>query len=184
MLLVVISSIENLCYRDFLIDLYKEYKEDMFRYACSILREERLAEDAVNQAFLGIIKNVEKIYDLDVSKIKSYVVISVRNACYNINQKRSRQWEKEVMCDYIEDITIDDTSSFLDEDSFDYVKQAVGALDEQYKTVILLRYYKELSYNEIAEKMNISPKHVSVLLTRAKSILKKEIITRRDEYEK
>ena len=102
MLLVVISSIENLCYRDFLIDLYKEYKEDMFRYACSILREERLAEDAVNQAFLGIIKNVEKIYDLDVSKIKSYVVISVRNACYNINQKRSRQWEKEVMCDYIE----------------------------------------------------------------------------------
>ena len=42
-------------------ELYRQYRAPMFRVAMSILRDEGLAEDAVQQAFLKIFQNFEKI---------------------------------------------------------------------------------------------------------------------------
>lgn len=58
-------------------DLYNEYKERMYYYAYSILHDDYLAEDAVNQAFLGIVQNAEKIFALDVSKINPAVLFCI-----------------------------------------------------------------------------------------------------------
>lgn len=60
---------------------------------------------------------------------------------------------------------------YMDDSSVELL-QAVYALPVQYKEVILLRYYQELSVNEIAKILHEKPNTVTVRIKRAKEMLK------------
>jgi RNA polymerase sigma-70 factor, ECF subfamily len=49
---------------------------------------------------------------------------------------------------------------------------AINRLKEKYKTVIVLRYYEQLSYNEIAEILNIEEKKIKSRLFDARQLLR------------
>ncbi|MGI5824817.1 MAG: RNA polymerase sigma factor [Bacillota bacterium] len=184
MIFFLISLVDDPDHQGFLTNLYDEYKEGMFYYAFSILHDENLAEDAVNQAFIGLIKNVEKFFEKSVKKMKPYVVISVRNACYSMLKKSKRRNRLEILSDRVEETLFDKKATdILDSVGMSEVAEAVKSLTEQYRTVILLKYFYEYSYKDIAVEMNISVKHVGVLLNRAKAILKREIMAGREKYE-
>jgi RNA polymerase sigma-70 factor (ECF subfamily) len=51
------------------------------------------------------------------------------------------------------------------------LRSAVQQLPEKYRKVIELRYYDELSYEEISETLNISLSNVKIQLLRAKNML-------------
>lgn len=182
MILLMISLEENPDYRDFLTELYDEHKLKMYCYAYNILHDEGLAEDAVNLAFTGIITNVEKIFTLDIKKTQSYIVISIRNACYNIAKKRNKAAEHEFLSDKTDDFGFGkDISAYINTDDFSYVRESLNVLSERSKNVVLLKYFVGCSYKEIADTMNISVEQVGVILNRAKTKLKAEIIAKRDE---
>lgn len=52
-----------------------------------------------------------------------------------------------------------------------WLKCAVQQLPDKYRTVVELRYYEELSYEEIAERLQISLSNVKIQLLRAKNML-------------
>lgn len=52
-----------------------------------------------------------------------------------------------------------------------WLKSAVQQLPDKYRTVVELRYYEELSYEEISERLNISLSNVKIQLLRAKNML-------------
>ena len=173
----MLAFVENPEHKEFLTNLYEAHKERMFSYAYGILHDEKLAEDAVNSAFIGIIKNIEKIFSLDVNKIAPYIVISIRNTCYNIQSRRKKFTEKELLTDRIDE-GIFEKANFTAAD-FSYVHKAIGTLSEQSKDMVLLRYFSGYSYREIAEQMNVSVSQVGVVLKRAKAKLKQEILSER-----
>ena len=70
---------------------YREYRSPMLRVALSVLRDEGLAEDAVQQAFLKIFQNFEKFSKKDCNKTRSLIVIIVRNAAIDLYRKRGRE---------------------------------------------------------------------------------------------
>lgn len=100
-------------------ELYREYKQYMFKVASFILEDENLAEDAVNEAFLRIAKNFEKfkanlpdihygesIADCTIEKInlcrkeqitcpktRAYVVVIIRRVALNMREKQKRGHE-------------------------------------------------------------------------------------------
>ena len=51
------------------------------------------------------------------------------------------------------------------------LKQVVNQLKEPYRQIIQLRYYEDLSYEEIAERLGIPMGTVKVRLLRAKELL-------------
>lgn len=51
------------------------------------------------------------------------------------------------------------------------LKAAVTQLPEKYRKVVELRYYEDLSYDEIAERLGISLSNVKIQLLRAKNML-------------
>jgi RNA polymerase sigma-70 factor (ECF subfamily) len=55
------------------------------------------------------------------------------------------------------------------------VTRVLGELPYHYRTVLIYKYVEEMSVKEISEVMKRSPKSVEALLTRARSILKKEM---------
>ena len=55
--------------------VYHKYRYLMLHIAKQILHNHHDAEDAVHQAFVAIIENIEKISDVDSPKTRSFVVI-------------------------------------------------------------------------------------------------------------
>jgi RNA polymerase sigma-70 factor (ECF subfamily) len=55
------------------------------------------------------------------------------------------------------------------------IKEIIETLSDDYKEVIELRYYSDLTYDEIAEALNISESLVKVRLFRAKNLLIKKM---------
>ena len=61
------------------------------------------------------------------------------------------------------------------------VRAAIAALPEKYRLPILLAYYDEASYDDIAEALGLSRNHVGVLLLRGKQALRKALAPSEEE---
>ena len=59
--------------------LYNQYKQAMYAAAYRVVKNQYDAEDAVHQAFLSLIKNLDKIKPVDCPETRSYVVITSEN---------------------------------------------------------------------------------------------------------
>ncbi|MFV2091241.1 MAG: RNA polymerase sigma factor, partial [Pseudomonadales bacterium] len=57
----------------------------------------------------------------------------------------------------------------------DAITRAVETLPEQYRLPIVLAYYADASYDEIADTLGITSNHVGVLLLRGKKRLRDDL---------
>jgi RNA polymerase sigma-70 factor (ECF subfamily) len=63
----------------------------------------------------------------------------------------------------------------------DQVRDSVSRLPEHYRLPVLLRYYSELSYDQIAAALGLSRNNVATLLFRAKKDLRRQLAAARQE---
>lgn len=78
-------------------EIYEHYKGMMMQKAISILHSSALAEEAVQESFIKIAKNIFKISSPICSKTASFIVIIVRNTSYDI--LRREKPDKNVLLD-------------------------------------------------------------------------------------
>jgi RNA polymerase sigma-70 factor (ECF subfamily) len=79
----------------------------------------------------------------------------------------------------LEQLAAADTPVLSDLISFeeaDALNGAVANLSAKYRVPLVLAYFNQRSYNEIAEQLNISRNHVGVLLLRAKQRLRIDLV--------
>ena len=67
--------------------LYEQYRKLMMAEANAILKSKHLAEDAVQEAFLRIIKSFDHVEEILSPRTKRFVVIIARNAALTILSK-------------------------------------------------------------------------------------------------
>ena len=123
--------------------IYKDYAEFMVRVARRILPVPADGEDVVQDAFLYIADNLEKINLSDRQKTRSYLaLITEHKAIDHIRRSHPglplEERERELMSNvnWGEDETL--SKALLD-------------LPAEYREIILLRYYYGYSYHEISE---------------------------------
>lgn len=114
--------IQNNADQDKALELYNKYNRLMLYIAKGILHDKLLAEDAVSQAFIKIIENLNKIDMNNCNKTKSYVVTIIRNISFNM----LTQQERIIMRDELIDIS-DVTETVLDKVT---VNEAVAKIAE------------------------------------------------------
>lgn len=78
----------------------------MLYIADSILHDVHLAEDAVSEAFIKIINNLDKINPKDCYWTRGFVVIIVRNVALDMLRKQKKS--KETMIDFDDSISYED----------------------------------------------------------------------------
>ena len=143
--------------------LYLKYRNLMFYVARKILNNQQDAEDAVHQAFVSIIENLEKISDIDCPKTRSYIVIIVERKAIDLMRKN----EKVVSMESIDEtagieISLSDVGS---------ISNAFANLPARYREVLLLHYDNGYSTKEIAQMFQMKRPAVQKLLWRAKIAL-------------
>ncbi len=67
-------------------------------------------------------------------------------------------------------------------EDYNNICEIMAKLPPKYRTVLYLRYYEEYQVKEIAKILRITPNLVSARLSRARKIMKQEIIEERKGF--
>ena len=149
--------------------IYSTYKKQMYYTANNILKDSHLAEDAVHNAFLRIINNLEKIEDVNSHKTKGLIVIIVKNVSIDIYRKNKKERDNTIFIDDLDDINGYDE---INKNDIGDLEIAISKLPENYKQVFLLKFSHELTDNEISEILDIKPDNVRKRISRGREKLK------------
>ncbi|MBJ6366672.1 RNA polymerase sigma factor [Snuella sedimenti] len=150
----LVKQVANGCETAFL-KLFNHYKNDIYRYSMSMLKQKEYAEEIVQDVFLKVWLNRESL-NPNLS-FKSYVFTITRNLTINFlhkvaNDKAMRDhvfYEVPVYCNPIE--------TKLDEAYFEKIKQqAINRLSPKRKRIFELSRDKGMSYDQISEELGVS----------------------------
>ncbi len=173
-MLLLLSFISTEGERNIFTQLYQYYENAMYNIAYSVLHDKYLAEDAVNEAFIRLIKYLPDIEDVSCHKTKALIVIIVRSTAIDIYRKRKKQYEYET--EEPEEIRDSDTillDQLIADEDFHELMKGLKKLKKEYHEIILLKYVYELSNSEISNLLGISDSVVRQHICRAKKAVKK-----------
>lgn len=141
--------------------LYLEYRSVMFCAANEILHNEHEAEDAVQQAFMKIAENLDKVPDEPSNQTKAFVVTIAENTAIDRYRKLKRHGD----CELCEE------ACGIEANSADELVSCILKLPARYRQFILLKYYHGYSTREIAKLLGMSSAAASKTAQRAKQRL-------------
>ena len=150
---------------DALARLYDDYREPVWRLCRRLLRSEQDAEDVLQTTFVKAFAALPR-FRADAT-LKTWLLRIAVNEANTVRRRR-------------------DTSELPPEsppcNPFDAAEQVavralVDALKPEFRTVLVLRFWEELSYDEIAAVLDISLPGVKMRLHRAKEAFRKQYET-------
>ncbi|GAB6929531.1 sigma-70 family RNA polymerase sigma factor [Paenibacillus sp. JCM 10914] len=154
--------------RDALITLLREIEQHVYRTAYYILKNEQDAMDAAQEALIRIYTKINS-YE-EKAQFKTWVQRIVTNICID----KFRRTKPTVSIDEHEldfrdklDVEREVMSGYIAQD----IQEAINQLPDHHRTVIVLRYLQDLSYNEIADCLNLPLNTVKSYLFRARQQL-------------
>jgi RNA polymerase sigma-70 factor, ECF subfamily len=147
--------------KDSFIELIQENKLSLYRLSKSILKNEVDIQDAMSETIIKAYMNIHKLRLMD--NFKPWIMKILVNECYNIIRKYKKVELTNDFTDY-EGSYEDKTEGSL----MAYVNQ----LADEFKSVIILFYYDDISVKNISTILNISEGTVKSRLSRAKAKLK------------
>ena len=174
-----ILVIENDEDRQFLTEMYLQYRPLMYKIASQFFRDNYAEmEDAVGGAVERLCKKCETLKQVECNKRASYIVSTVRNVCLSRlreigRQRRNRDYEAGAEAvDHIpspEDVQGIVFDRVFASDLLDTFPE----LSEKDKDLIRLRHIDLLGYDIIAQQVGITEIAARTAVSRAKSKLER-----------
>jgi RNA polymerase sigma-70 factor (ECF subfamily) len=153
--------------------LLNQYWDDVYRFQKSLINNHNDAEDISIQTFAKAFKNLKQYkpkYDF-----KNWLIMISKQVYIDYQRKKKHRFvsidqeNDELFQIKDKELTIDD--KIILEQKLLQLKKAINQLKPHYKEVIELRYFHDLSYNEIAEKIGEPLNNVKIKLLRARRLL-------------
>ncbi len=174
MLSIYLSMVETDEERDLVTRIYTHFERMMYKIALGILKNPQDAEDAVSEAFIRIIKNLDKISGLDKEKCKGFVIIVIRNVAIDVYKKRKK--DEHLNIDEAYDISGGDVENdFLEKYDTDVIHNAINSLKDEYRDIITMRYLYDMTINDISTMIGMTYDGTNKRLHRAEQSLFKII---------
>ena len=141
--------------------LFKDSYPQMYRMAFSMVEDADDAKDAVSQVFTQMWKGRPDVSDGSVS---GYLLAATRNQCLHLlRQRQLRQQMEEELRQTAEKSSNEEREELLCE-----LQQVINDnLTEQDRRVLQLHYEEEMTYQETATVLGISPSAVNKHITRS-----------------
>ena len=160
-------------------EIYRRYVRRVFGLCRYMLDSRESAEDATSEVFVKLQRSIDS-YDGSIP-FPRWLLRVAGNQC--IDALRRRQRGRRTIVE-VEDGTavIDAASSepsplgaVISKEERAKVRDAIAQLPENYRVPLVLRYYSELSYEEIAQHLDVERNNVATLIFRAKQELRRRL---------
>ena len=151
-------------------EMYNDNKQIMLHTACKILQKSS-AEDAVQEAFVRILKHIDAFYDISREE-RNYVCITiVKNIAIDIY--RRKRDSKTTLLDENTDITDKKPEDgILAYENADELEKCLNLLKTEQRAIVDLRLIYGFNTHESAELLGITEQTAATRLHRAREILK------------
>lgn len=142
--------------------LIERHKAKIFSYIVMCVKQQELAEDIFQEAFIRVIRTLKEGRYNDSGKFSSWVMRIAHNLIIDYYRKQKNQ---SVISNDNYEYDLFNSTSFADksvEEEIVYkqvlkeVGLLVNLLPDNQREVVVMRHYRDLSFKEIAEETNVS----------------------------
>jgi RNA polymerase sigma-70 factor, ECF subfamily len=160
-------------------EIYRRHVRRVFGLCRYMLDSRENAEDATSEVFLKVQRSIGS-YDGSIP-FHRWLLRVAGNQC--IDAVRRRRRGRRVIVEVEDEAVVTDPAglepsplgALLSAEERVQVRDAIARLPDNYRVPLVLRYYGELSYDEIAQQLNLERNHVAALLFRAKQELRRRL---------
>lgn len=161
--------------REILGNIFQTYYKELYFYGLKIIPVPELVKDVIQEIFVSLWERKEGMEK--VNNIKSYLLVALRNELIHASKKhyvsaRNDNFHVEPFTLTIEDFLIkEENSKHLNE----RLVESLNKLSERQREVIMLRFYHNLSFEELSEVLKMKVQSVRNLLFRALGKIRNEL---------
>lgn len=144
----------------------RKYREPLYFHARYIVKDHQEAYDVVQEVFIKAMKE-SRLFD-DEFKIKAWLYRVTSNLCFN--QVRNKKRRGAILDSMVkpEAFGADQIEVIMAGEQRGEVMTALEQVSADHKQILLLRYYDDLSYAEIADVLQVKLGTVMSRLSRAR----------------
>lgn len=160
--------------------LLSKYKDSIYFMVLKMVHNRDDAEDLTIEAFGKAFKNLHKyspeyafstwLFKIATNNTIDYIR-KKRLQTYSIDQSKNDEEEGATIASTIRSGNLDPEEKYIKDQRKQMMREVTDKLNDKYKILIELRYFKEYSYEEIAEELKLPLGTVKAQLFRAKELL-------------
>ncbi len=157
--------------------IYRTYFDELYRYGRSYTKDLNTIEDCIQEMFIDLWNSRERLSETDA--IKPYLYVTLKRRLFHSNKKSKKTSEQEVGEMHFEaELAIDQIliNNELKSEQSESLKNAFTKLSARQKEILYLKYYSDMSYEEISEIMDLNYQSARNLVSRALIKLSKHIL--------
>ncbi len=163
--------------RQALAVIYKRHVKELHRYGRHFSLDEAEVSDCLHDLFVELWQKRAQLAS-DIDNIRFYLIKSLRNRLLRLADKQKRIVLSEDMANYSFDFErAHDVELMQNEDEQQQItqlNQALNSLSPRQREALFLRFYQNLSYDEVANIMNVEQQSAYNLVFRAVESLRKQ----------
>jgi RNA polymerase sigma-70 factor, ECF subfamily len=152
------------------------YMDGLYGYAVALTRDRTIAADLVQETYVRALKAKDSLRE--DRNIKSWLFTITRNIW--LNELRQRKTSPRIIDlegdQNIAEVAIENAKDpyevYVSKVEREQVREAIQQLPVEFREIIILREYEELSYQEIAKLLDCPPGTVMSRLARARTKLR------------
>ena len=157
-------------------DLYRQFAPAIFRFCRRAMPTREDAEDATMEIFM---KLRDKLIQYDQSRsFTAWLYRVAANHCWDMLRRRKARHDKDT--ENIDDLPLEapepnQLEKLIEERTSEEVRKALDKLGARARMALVMRYYSDMSYDEIADALGVRRPFVGVVLLRARHELRQAL---------
>jgi RNA polymerase sigma-70 factor (ECF subfamily) len=156
--------------------LYHDYAPAIFRFCRRALPTREDAEDATMEVFMKLRGKLNQ-YD-ETRSFSAWLYKISANHCWDILRRRRIRQDKET--EDVETVPLEhpDPSQLellIEQRTSEEVRKALAKMSGRARMALVMRYYSDMSYDEIADALGVRRAFVGVVLLRARHELRQAL---------
>src|SRR6202171_6004610 len=155
--------------------LYRDDASAIFRFCRRALPTREDAEDATMDIFAKLMRD-NKLLQYDQSRsFTAWLYKVAAKHCWNVLRRRKTRQDKET--EDLENVPLEhpdpnQLDKLIEQRTSEEVRRALEKLGARARMALVMRYYSDMSYNEIADALGVRRAFVGVVLLRARHELR------------
>ncbi|MCQ2176260.1 MAG: sigma-70 family RNA polymerase sigma factor [Bacteroidales bacterium] len=152
------------------IEQYLPLKDALYRLAFCLLENGEDASDVVQELYVKLWDSRDTLDS--VHNPKAYSITLMRNMCIDLIRKR-KHMEKEALDEKSEPLGNPPDSVMEARENMAALSKAMAALSSTQREILQMRFFEDLSYDEISQRTGKNNLNIRVLISQARKKLER-----------
>lgn len=146
-------------------EIYDRYSSNIYTYCHKVMSNSSVADDIFQDTFAKFFESTKK--NKEVVNLNGFLIKIARNLCIN---EKNRKYNENVPLEEFQFPVYD--NSYANKELTELLETALEALPEDFKEVLIMKEYMDMTYKEIAEATDNTLSNVRIRIYRAKNKLR------------